>query len=345
MTKSKPLFTIGGVIVVLILIWVAIRTIFPLPVKNAIEITEKEIVIDVIDTPYEADGFTRLDRLENGNWLYYVSIDSWSGNEYDDTFLYLLSEDFSVIDTLDFDYDVNGMYALNNGNFSVVKTTIDEEENYSHYLLEYNTDFEIVAEKPLKNRPEFYNDGYYYIRAGGGGLQILDEDLTLVKEYKLEEFPNARITHFVQSFNGEVYIQASLDDNNKYEFPTSYLLRPLNGGEDVKYTLASDVMGDIRGNLPGDERYDFYTLSWNLNNTLTYAFAKDIRGEYLYGINKDGSFEKIGNYVYGDVDSILFRYYQGEPFDGKRYYTDAKRDERTEPETLYLYEYTAEYPN
>ncbi|MDR0974836.1 MAG: hypothetical protein LBL80_03995 [Ruminococcus sp.] len=338
----KVLIIIG---VSLVLVWFAIRTIFPLPVKNAIEIMESKFVIDVVDISLDADGFTYLEHLKNGNWVYRLSIDSKHGNKHDAYRLYILSEDFSVINTLDCDYDVNGMYALNNGNFAVDKMTKDENGTVSHSLLEYNTEFEVVTERLLPDTMTFYSDGFYYSRVVGGGLQIFDENLTFVNEYKLEEFPGAKIIFFTQSYDGEVFIIACYDENNfKYGNHNAYLLRPLDGGEDVKYSLAFDARGDYRGNRPGDERYDFYTLSSNFNDVLLLLFQKNIRGDYLYGINKDGSFEKIGNYVSPYADST-FNYYQGIPYDGKRYYTKAVRDGKTETVTLYLYEYTGTYPN
>jgi hypothetical protein len=334
--------TIGIILGLLFLIWLAIRTIFPLPVKNAIEITENGYVIDVVDIPEKANGYPHLDRLENGNWVYYVYTNPRYSNEETIDRLYILSDEFAVIDTFDFDYDAYGVYALDNGNFNIIKTVENDDGSKSDYLVEYNPELEIVSEKPFPYMMEFYNDGYYYVR--GGGLKILDENLTLVNEYKYEDFPGIIHLGFIKSYDGEVFLCVSDNGYGIYNLPTSYLLRPINGGEDVKYSLASDMAGDFLGNRPGDERYDFYTLSNNLNETLYSVFLKNVGGDYLYGINKDGSFEKIGNYVSPYADST-FNYYQGMPFDGKRYYADTERDDETGTMTLYLYEYTGTYPN
>jgi hypothetical protein len=356
LTKSKlprwvkVLLTVGGILGGLILIWLAIRTIFPLPLKNEIKITEERTAIDVLDNPFVANEYTQIEHLKDGSWIYSLNIDYWNYydayKDYKDVNrIYILSSDFSVIDFYDFDYSVEEIFALDNGNFSTLKSIENDDESRSRFIVEYNTEFEIIDEKPISEIVRFYNDGYYYTGMGNE-LKIFDEDLEIVDEYSQEDFPGSMFVSFAESYDGEVFLIASYSEGfGEYDLPTAYLLHPLSGGEDVKYSLASDTMGDLLGNHPGDERYAFYTNSTNLNETLMWAFMKNIRGDYLYGINKDGSFEKIGSYDWEDGNDLLYDYYDAKPLDGKRYRAERVRDDEARTMTLYVCEYTAEYPN
>jgi hypothetical protein len=369
LTKSKlprwvkVLLIIGGVIVGLILIWFAIRTIFPLPLANELQITERKIVIDSYmrlrgDFPVY-DGYFAV--LKGGQYIYVLDTtyteNYFAQNEPKEgvSRIYLLSKDYEVIKTVDMEHGSENLFVLDNGNFTIIKSHGVEDDNVKYSVVEYTPELEFVSEKAVpedlrfSSYYSFYNDGNYYSGISDN-LHVLDENLNVLDTYRLADFPEASFIDFAVSYDGEVFLRASYDEGyHEYEFPTRYLLHPLDGGEDVEYSLAPDTMGDLFENHTGDERYAFYTKSTNLNEALMWVFLKNIRGDYIYGINKDGSFDKIGSYDWEDGNELLTDYYNGVPYNGKRYLADATDESLPLPEdfkvTVYLYEYTGTYPN
>ncbi|MDR0903433.1 MAG: hypothetical protein LBM59_02250 [Ruminococcus sp.] len=355
----KVLMAIGGVFIAIVLLWFAVRAIFPLPVRNGIEITEREIVIDTFEIPKSEyvqfyDYFT---ELTSGNYLYAINFDyyinSFAGNEEkDDTSrFYILSEDFKILHSIDNDWSFGNVFALENGNFSAVKRIKDSDDKYHDYLVEYSSELKVISEKAVPDAVQsdrlgnFNNDSFYY--AGlGDDLHILDEDLNIVKTFTQADFPGSMFLNFAESYDEKPYLIISyLED---YEFPSSFIMRQIGSsgeltGEEVQLSLAPDTMIDLMGIHPGDENYDFYSTSSFLNETLNNIFLDNVGGNYLYGINEDGSFKKLDSVFTNENNSSVLDYYYGVPIGGKRYNGDVDEEIATGTVTVKLYEYTATY--
>jgi hypothetical protein len=71
-----------------------------------------------------------------------------------------------------------------------------------------------------------------------------------------------------------------------------------------------------------------------------YIFLENIQGDYIYGIQTDGSFERIK--LVDENSSIDLNFYNGYLHNNKRYYPDAFEENNILK--INLYEYTATFP-
>jgi hypothetical protein len=345
----KIVLIVFGILCAVLLAWFLIKIIFPLHPKNELQISEREILIDSYELPkaYYASHYTTFLPLQNGKYIYtlttdyYVNMFAQNEEKADESRIYLLSETFETIDTIEFTGYILAMFALDNGNFTVCM----ERDNHT-FFREYNTDLELINERELpddirfSSHYGFYSDGYYY--AGfGDDIKILDEDLNIIQTFTKDDFLGCLVISFVQSFDGTPYVLVQYNNvPDNYNMPENYTLRSVDGGTDVSFSLGDSIMASLFGLRQGDRNFSFYTESGNLNLIPMYIFLENIQGDYIYGIRADGSFERIK--LVDENSSIDRNYYNGYLHNNKRYYPDAFEENNTLK--INLYEYTATYP-
>ncbi|MDR0992356.1 MAG: hypothetical protein LBL87_05595 [Ruminococcus sp.] len=328
----------------LLLVWLIIRAVLPLPPENEITITKQKFLIETIEEPLYSAVYTDIMLLEDGNFacvFNYEDNNSFIDEENaDDCYLYIITKTGEVLKKKKLQSDVWEEYAFDNGNFSVIlNTEIGDKRIFT--LCEYTPELELVSEKifpevvsPL-SRP-IYNNGKIYC-GYGKTVHVLDSDLNIIQEYTIPEEETGKYVSFVQAADKTVFLFKPVYSEYGMDV-LSYTLIDLVSGEETPVDLPYKSYFGAVTPYPGDSTYDFYSDLSSSNMAVIWFFLDDIYGDYWCGINRDGTIAKImlgGNYE----DSLYFR--EAVPVGDKRYFITYEEVDRTRE--FYLYECSAAY--
>jgi hypothetical protein len=349
LTKSKMplvikiLLLIGGIYTLLFAVWLILFLNSEAPPDNAVTMSSfRGFTVNEMSNQGVKDSYGEALPVNNGNMICGYSVIY----ETDETesFIYLYSPDErQTLDSIEIPGHSSCFMKLDSGNFAFMLT--DDGKNY---LCEYTSDLEFVSkcETDISFRPKnFYYEGCYYTGAGKA-IEIFDNNLNSIKKYSTDDFPGSLILSFIRSYDGTPYIYVQYFENtflfDRYKsIPERNEIYSIDGNENVSFSLGDGRISDIYGPYQGDELYSFYLMSNTRFPALRLLFfGFDVQGDYIYGINADGSYDKIF-LVYNQPNDRMYNFYSGFPHNSKRY--KAATEDSFKTLTFDLIEYETYY--
>jgi hypothetical protein len=342
---KKFMIIFGGFLAFLLLLyvlWICLKAIFPLPPENGFTISQKETLCFQLPGEIYNHGSSHFTPLDTNRFV--ITHSTIPGYDQNPRFsdIFIVNENGETENHLRIDFDITGVYGFENGNFGAVLSDLDPfMENKEYFLREYNADFEIVSENPLL--PEMIGERTY----ANGNFYVQNDEAIYIADKEMKNLITYDIPRLIRSDIGTRHELIFSNDNTPYLFTLTgdnetdnFYIETLDGER-------SQIFPDENTFLlwysttPGDERYDFFTIMFNEAAIDDPIFGEIAHANYLVGINKDGSLQKLMIEDDSTFPSVHW-FRDAVPVGDKRYNLSGQYGD-DDTLSFYLIEYTTSY--